>query len=472
MSQSVYRVRATGPRGPGLSGADVTLLEGLVDDAEAAATDAAADAAIAAAAAVQWLPRVVCEGDSIMAANHIQYSGHSPPVTYGNGELIWARAQYPYFEFDQWEDATDTLHDSIGCNAAVGGSNTADVLARIEDSANLAGDVICFGVPVNGINQLLTPAAEMGRVQQICEYWVGLGKTVLLGNLRPVGAAYAVSGVDWTDGSTRQTNLLALNALIETYAETAPGVHLIDVFSAYEDPGNLNRPVATYVRDYLHPSRTGAAAGSIPWLGGLRKVIKPILTARPSGASVIAGSDMSGTGGTASTGVTGDVASTWIITRSTSGGVGGSVAASKNADGEQVVEFTPGGSSWERAVFTKTSGGATMASGSWYKGLFHIVLQASDFWRGASLQFGAEYLAMGYPADILTATIPAETFTFNSSGDLEMFVESAVHLSAGETGTVQFQIIIDGASTDPTMVATIREIGAFAVADPQPLHGL
>jgi lysophospholipase L1-like esterase len=431
--------------------------------AKVAQAEAARDASIAASLAA--VPRVGLEGDSIMAQNHDRV-GVEFIATSGLGELIWARSLFPHFEMDQWEDPADALHSSKGCNVAVGGHSTSQVIAQMEEVAKIAPDILCLAIGINDINGGNTAAFPMGNIKTICEYYTGLGIRVLLANLRPVGAGYALT--DWSDGSTRLAELLALNALIEDYAAITPNVVLVDLMAAYSNGATPPRPRAGETYDELHPNRTGAFWGGVlGWLPALRKVIKPLVIARPTGANIVTDGNFAGTGGIAATGFTGDVATNWLLECYANGGLGAGfgAVASKNAADQQVVTITPGGKSWELVQVNRAFGGALMQEGKWYKGLFRIRLSASAYWRAVSFQYSIHSQAMS-GVDFTTAYIG------DTGEDLELLIETPHYQapSGGEIGVTLAYIFTDGASPDP-MQFTILEAYAAEVADPNPLHG-
>lgn len=435
--------------------------------AEAAADRSEAAADSVAATAFALIPRVICEGDSIMAQNHAPTSGSLFGMTQARGELIWAHALFPYFEFDQWADASDTAYYSQGCNVAVGGNQTEQVIARLDTVSNLAPDIVCLAIGINDINGGDSAASTMANIETICAYYLSLGYRVLLGNLRPVEATYAVSGVDWSNDSARMVQRDALNAAIASYATTTPGVFLVDLAAAYSNGATPPRPNVGDMEDGLHPSATGAYRGGRAWEAALRKIIKPLAWSRPSGANIIGNGVFAGAGGTAGTGLTGDVAPQWAATFSRSGASGGSATASKNSADEQVIAFTPGGNAWEQVQISRQSGGAALQEGRWYKGVLRIRLSASAFWRGVWWQFSEDH-AMGFgpAASIYTAEIP-------DNQTLDLFIETPVMQAGvgGETGAVVIRVAIDGAATG-TPTLTVIEAHVAEVADPGPLHGL
>lgn len=433
-----------------------TLSQPYVDNAQAA--QAAAEAASIAA-----IPRIMLEGDSIMAQNHAR-SGFEFIGTAGRGEIVWARSFFPFFAMDQWEDPADVNHSSKGCNVAVGGSWTSDVIARLDETMNVAPDIVCLSIGINNINGTATAAATMADIETICEFYIGLGKTVLLANLRPVSATY---GTGWGDGGAKITELLALNTLIADYAAATPEVHLVDLMAAYSDGASPPRPRAGETYDGLHPSRTGAFWGGVlGWLPVLRKVIKSLVVYRPSGANIIGNGVFAGAGGLLGAGFTGDVASGWrMLMDSSSGSLSASAVASKNAADEQVVTITPGGDAWERVQILRSSGGAVMEEFKWYKGLMRVRFNASAYWRSIHFQFDTNCQAMG-------TTEFTTSYIGNVGEDIELLLETPLYQAeaGGETGTIAAYVLIDGASPDP-MVFTVLEAYAAEVPDPNPLHG-
>lgn len=442
---------------------------GNAENSAERAEEAADLAALQAASIYIPPPRLAIEGDSIMAQNHRYVAYYGPGdadfgETSSTGELVWARAQFPYFEMDQWEDLTDSAHYSSGCNFAVGGSTSEDALARADALTSVAPDIICLCTGINDINGGDTAVATMAVIEETVAYYRGLGKQVLLGNLRPVSASYAVGGVDWSNGSSRMVQRDALNALIADFAASTQGVHLVDLAAAYSNGASPPRPAAADVDDGLHPSRTGAFKGGQAWLAALKKLIKPITPVRATGTHLISNNELTGTSGTASTGVTGSVATSWSIVRVGAGN--GTAFASKDADDNQVLTISPGSSGgYDMFQISRENGGAAFVAGKSYKGRFRVKLAASDYWRGVTMQ-GSELkmVAMGTSAEAFTASIPYDQ-------DLTLEVETPVFVcEANETGSVFFRVAVDTASPSD-LVATIYEIAVQEVPDPRPLHG-
>jgi lysophospholipase L1-like esterase len=430
----------------------------------AAASAVAAAESVLSATPANLVPRVMIEGDSIMAGNHAVLSGSNFGQTQAIGELVWAHAQYPYFSLDQWADPGDTVNYSRGLNVAVGGNATLDVIARLATSTNVAPDIVALAIGINDINGGGTASATMAQIETICDYYIGLGKTVLLANLRPVSASYALT--DWSNGSTRLTQLLALNTLIANYAAATPNVHLVDLMAAYSNGATPPRPRDGEMGDGLHPNRTGAYVGSQAWLAALRKIVKPITIYRPYTASVVSNPLLTGTGGATGGGVTGPVAVNWFTyAGSYDGSFAGSVAASKNASDQQVLTITPGGEVNEFISYSRGSGGAAMVSGRWYKGVMRVKLNASASkrWRGVWWKFAPSSEAFGPSGTLENAAI-------NSDGDIILHIETPVYQApADEVGEINSLLVWDGRGGS-ALVATIMEIYVGEVANPNPLH--
>jgi lysophospholipase L1-like esterase len=464
MSRNVYQVRVAGPRGPGLTTAQEALVQGALDAGEAA--EAALETASAASRIA--IPRVLAEGDSIMASNFALTFGTNFGMTQGIGELTWARAMFPYFEFEQWPDASDTTNYSSGMNIAVAGSTTASVLTRLEQGALLAPDIVCLAVGVNDINAGTAEATILANIQTAARWYSGLGCKVLLGTVRPVAASYHA---DWSDGGSRTLKRISLNASLAAWAATEPNVHLVNLDEGIGDGGSPVRPASGTTSDGLHLTRLGGFLGGQVWLSALRKVIKPLVIDRPSGPNLITGGLFTGTTGTAGTSTTGDVGDDWKVDGVSGGGatLPAAIAASKDADDDfQVLEITPGGGSAEWVAITREIGGVTLEEGKWYKGLARVKLLASDYWRGFTFTpwngtTGSS--AMG-PSAILTDTLPL-------AEDTEFLVETPAFVgpSGGTTGAIILRLMIDGASPDP-LTAHLLEVHIAEVPDPRPLHGL
>lgn len=432
--------------------------------AQTSRTGAEAAAVTAVAASQIAIPRILIEGDSIMAANHNPIFGPAFGASDLKGELIWARALFPYFEMDQWADPADTNHYSAGCNVAIGGNLTFEVLARRAAVMNQAPDIVCLCIGINDLNSGRTAAETMGRIEEIVRYYLGLGKIVLLGNIRPVAADYY--GGDWSNGSSRMVQRAALNDLIAAFAAATPSVHLVDLASAYSDGASPPRPVNGSMYDGLHPSPTGGFYGGTAWRAALQRIIKRIHLVRPNTPNLISNGALTGTGGTASTGVTGNVAAEWVISRLGGGAGTATAVASKDGLDRQTVVITPGGGSgFDVFQLSREFGGVQTQANRSYKARVQITLLGSAYWRLPYFYVGELKMAVGFPTDPIDQRLPF-------SGDLTLEFETPVlNATTTETHAIILRMGLDPAAPAPlTMV--IHGVWLQEVPDPRPLHGL
>lgn len=433
----------------GLSQPYVDAAQDSASLAQTAATEALNVAAV----------RVGDTGDSIVQRNHATSFGTTFGQTQGVGGMTWARALYPYFEFDVWESAVSPYWS--GLNSGISGNTAADVLARLEPISDLAPDIQRISVGVNSISAGTSAATIMSQLEQICAHFTGLGVRVILSNIRPVAASY--DGGTWADGSAKMLVKAALNDMIADYCAITPNVTLLDLEAVHTDGGNPPRPKAGHMIDGLHLDRLGGLEEGRAITSLLRKMIKPLVERRPRGINLISNPTMVGGGGTASTGVSGSVGASWLAQRNLGSA---SIVAGYNANGEQAFTITPGGASAEQFQISRNFGGITVVPGKWYKGYIRIRLSAWAGWRGPYLNF-ANATYMSALADV------ANTSVMTVPEDLDLYIETPTKLMPGGVTSVSplFRMLIDGAAAG-TGELTIKEWGLFEVPDPRPLHGL
>lgn len=404
-------------------------------------------------------PRVLGIGASQMQQNH--FSGPSSASTSNAGELVWAQARYPYFDFTTWRD-TATVTDLAGMQAGLAGETEVLLLARILSELARAPDVVIYTPGGNSVTLETAAATQMAEIQATVEYALATGAKVVLANLRPRAASSWPAGTKFTIWQT-------LNGLIETYATSGiPGLEFWDIAAVYDD--GTGRPIAGTTVDGVHQSRTGAKLAGDSLVPILKRLIKPIYDIRPTGVNLVVNPTMEGAGGTAGLGVTGDVPTSWSAAVFTGGAA--SVVGDKDVDGYQTFAITPTGSgSTDEALLISRLANETVVPGLWYQGFVHFRLSDWDYWHENEMLFNFN---PSTTYSLTTLGVHAALYVIPVGvGGEEFLAVSMPHLClTGNTlmNTV-FRNFYDGSGSG-TGTLTIIEVGLMEVEPPPPLYNL
>lgn len=342
--------------------------------------EAASAAAVAASNNIpSTVPRVGAIGDSIIARNNTGAQTELSGGTWQKGEIQWAAAAYPFFEFDSWSDPAGTPGAYfVGMNAGISGDTAANMKTRYAATIDRAPDI---QIVASGINDLIagrSATAIFADLRDTCAGYLDYGIRVILANIRPVSAATA------PDGSAMLAALNALNGLIADYAAATPNVALWDVYSAYSTAG---RPKSGAMEDGYHPSPFGAQRSGGPSLVAiLKRLVKAVNSNAPRTLNLVDNPKMIGTGGKNGTGVTGTLGQGWSADMLVDGG--SSAVGSTNSNGEQQFVLTPAGGARGVLLIGRSFGGVQVYAGRWYKG--YVDLRITDWsWRDLQILVGS-----------------------------------------------------------------------------------
>lgn len=281
---------------------------------------------------------IVLLGDSITAANAI--TGTSPSLQHG---------------------ANGWFHHA---NFALGGAFT--LAANYAVSGKRADEVLSGQVP-----QVLAMSTLPGWVGVLCgtnDFAISRTTAQVQADLAAIIAALTGAGINVVMGTITPRN--AYQASIRTVnrwlketaaAGTYPGLHVVDWYSQLA--GTDGEPSAALFHDNLHPSHSGASVMGKVWaaaMAGRANVVDHL--PQPGDASnLIANPFQTGTTGTKGTGVTGNVSTSWTVSRGggTPDCVASKVARTDGVAGEWMQLAVTNGSSsnWIQATIPVTTTG-------------------------------------------------------------------------------------------------------------------
>lgn len=393
-------------------------------------------------------------GDSIMASNHDFPAGDNAYATaQGIGEVNWASALYPHFEYDTWW-ASGAIPNFTGMNSARGGDTSTLTLGRVATLYDYSPDVVLVAVGTNDVTLGTAAATVMANIEDICEYYLARHIPVILATIRP-------RGVSLPEADARRTLLLDINTLIRAYAAASPSVYLWDSYLVYDD--GTGHPIAGYMDSGgTHLTRTGAAVGGASLVTVLQQLFPTSYSYIPSNI-INSNSQMTGTTGVGGTRSTGTFATGWTCQFSGTGTA--TNVGSKNGSDKQVLTITPQASGSADEVFVIAySGLFSVTPGTWYRSYSRVRLAAWTGWRAVT---GLGYWSGGIAgADMTTSVIAAPS-------EVELDIVGPPWKCPAGTTTIQplLNIHIDGTAVG-TGVATVERMGVAEISDPRPLHGL
>ena len=227
--------------------------------------------------------------------------------------------------------ANYTGSETQGDNKGVGGDKTADVLARL--SADILANkpnVVLIHIGTNDITDAIAASTIKANLETICARITEVGAIALLCTIPPRNdennSVHGLTSKDWT--ASQRLVHHDVNRWIRDHALKTDGITLVDSYGALVDPTTTNGDLlAGYSYDGLHPSPTMAyhIAKHI-WdnISGFVTERKTLcyspsdvydVTDNPFG-NVLPNTDLSGTGGTVGTDVSGTAPDGFQIERS------------------------------------------------------------------------------------------------------------------------------------------------------------
>lgn len=150
-----------------------------------------------------------------------------------------------------WNHCNSKLNGGLQIinNAGVGGDTYAMMLARLSTDVDpFDFDILGLHGGYNGINTGNTAATEWASCKAIIDKYTGLGKTVVLCTVLPVGTSNAKAA-----NTAFQTELSELRRLQLNYS--VPGLIVVDGYLDAIDPANANGcSLANMTGDGTHPT--------------------------------------------------------------------------------------------------------------------------------------------------------------------------------------------------------------------------
>lgn len=379
----------------------------------------------------------------------------SAGLAQGIGEVNWAAAYWPNFEFDTWYDATVATRNFAGMNGGISGNTTADVLARCAAMLARRPSVVLVSVGTNDVGASVAASTAMANLQAICGYFTARGVKVILSNIRPRGSSSI------PDGDARLTILSDLNALISAYAAATPNVTLWDAYAAYDD--GAGRPVSGLLSDGIHPSRRGAQIAGRSLATVIASVMADQAIAQiPTPGALMSNDIMAGTGGTASTGSSGSMATGYTFTR-VGGGTSTAVLSKNGSDFQQaVISPQAAGIADEAWLIGRQSGGAPVSEGMWIRTYARVKLSAWDGWRFIGHQ-GTRSVGLATVDAAAVMDMPEED-TFDIIGPPYLVPTGVTSIS------MVLRIDVDGTKTGSSGTLTIERFGVYQIDNPIATH--
>lgn len=339
-----FAASVTTALGTKAAAADLTAEIALARNADNLTSGTVADARIASTIARDTEVTAELLSKPLIRPNTVAILGASiAEMAGGGGAGVYDTAiASPYTRADgyfPWANASLGGRLTMVKNAGVGGERSDQILARVTDVTNLAtlpGYCILSDMASNDLLQSVASATIIANVSAICDALQAKGITIVICTVLP---------------------LAGTNAHLQRQAEVnrwirdrvgQPGFIVCDWAARWTDPTTVV-PRTGLSTDGTHPTALGAGAiGKVladairPHLGGSIHLASHNLDQLTSNLNPM----MVGTGGTASTGTSGSVATNWTTLRGTGSGTltAAKVARTDNIGGEwQSLTLAGGG---------------------------------------------------------------------------------------------------------------------------------
>jgi lysophospholipase L1-like esterase len=220
-------------------------------------------------------------------------------------------------------------------NLGVSGNSTADMKARMTDMAGLADvDVIFLLGGTNDITSKIAAATIIDNLDDIADYFCGtLGKRVVWLPILPRDYWPSFSAGEITQGLA---DIATVNTHIYSRHGDCDGKIISETAQFHDDMDDgAGGAITESTYDDLHPAPYGGMLNGI----ALKESLEPYFGNNPAPdfsavENLLTNGVMAGTGGTAGSGTTGQVATSFSTTHS--GGTG-NTAFSKDVDGKQLL---------------------------------------------------------------------------------------------------------------------------------------
>lgn len=350
--------------------------------------------------------RVAILGTSLVQHNFAANSGFKLS-SWSKGWLSWYQVFNPgTILCPVWWDATvypgwepsgaGTTIYYRGLNAGVGGAELSQIADRAEFLVhNINCDVVIFE---GGTNDIPNYSAEYihGLREEICDYLLSKGKTVIMTTILSRGIS------SWASGSDRRKKAAYVNRLTRDYVNSRKNCFLWDWNKQWVDFNSTDGvPKAGYSPDDTHLSTVAAFVQAQDLGLILNQIFPPVArsvtspedlydaTYNPRGNKML-NPVLTGTSGTTSAPVTGSTATSMRTLRSS--GAGGCVASKEvRADGRgnwQVLTLSTTAAAGTNLFYLQTSTtdiAHGLSAGTWVKASVEVDVSAWAGWKGVTL---------------------------------------------------------------------------------------
>ena len=418
--------------------------------------------------------RVCAIGDSITQYNHGGTSTGATGVYYSvatsnNGEWIQAITDNPSWKFDVWPVSSDVFSVYLGtsgrawmgANCGIAGitadnmanpsSNGTNWATRATWESLLLYDIIFIALGINdGAEPQFTPAFT-----RLLDFLARGKAMIVLTSVR----APAVTAVSNKFLATAQSN--ALYGIASTRKNQCTWLDLSSAYATYGNYGDLS-----LYRDGLHPSTLGAYGASKVINSFLNNIVQPgnyLLNEfwNNAGATNLAPNPtFTGSGGTAGTGVSGTVPTSWTL--AVTGGTAVSTAVSS------LVSNSDTGGNYLNIVVTPvietvaetlvvSCGTVSISSNTWVTGWAEI-----DLPQGTSAYYSGTITLADNATNAITNTASFDCGTITGTvGTRKVWVKVPPFRTGANATTLTFKINLN-IPTSATVNVTTNAAQSYA----------
>lgn len=417
--------------------------------------------------------RVAFIGDSLMQANHAAVTGFI--VANNHGEVVWARAiSGARFRSDVWYSAIPTIgdRDIDGANCGVSGAHvdsaaqTKDLEEQVAVALAYKPALVIIAGGTNDLSALDTAANLIVALTTIVDQFLSRGIRVILSTIRPRSTA----GAGWEQGNGKWTQLANLNTAIRALCSgTRKWLYLWDAYYLLRDSGAAQEGEVNtaYVYDTLHLNAAGAQVSGALLGTIINGVIEPGTFFNRNAVNLVPNPAMTGTAGTKSDGVSGNVATGWNVNHD--GAVTGNVTAvcaKINNDTVQEIVFTSdgGGATVEGFPISMVPTSVTVPDDqAWYQWFVPVEFDASVLWRQQYLY--VEALPSG---SVQTGHRSLDEATPLIAAWSGWFVTEAIQIPSGTTSIRGLmRIVLDEAQAGTATMRILPGAMLCQVSDPR-----
>jgi lysophospholipase L1-like esterase len=349
-----------------------------------------------------------------------------------------------------------------GKNLGVAGNTTTQMVARKTDLAAQAFDVCLFMGGINDIKSEQSTSSIISNIANILDYiTLTLGKRVVAVSVLPNDNWQ----VGWSAGqiSTARAKILTVNRFIMSQHGSRMGrVVAVDAYTNFSNGSDLPKPNATF--DNIHPAPYGAML-----IGkDIRDRLLPIYgdgTSDFTVSNLLSNGVLAGTGGTAGSNFSGQVANGF--TASGAGGTGGRTA-SKVTGGQRLSMTVTGGTATDTMRLSQSiSSGFAIGDTVYAAALVEVQGTPANIigsalslhLTGSGIPFLANVVAMDDDSTGFSATAHPIAETYMAPGQY-LLVTPDLSITSGSGIALEWRYEMKGNSTVSPLNGTIDILGA------------